>query len=169
MIMASSWQESEDLYSGRSLQEMHRKAQPVVTRHGQIEVEPAREEQDTGAERYGVLFGSILVLAALAVIYTLYLGTEILLPLALAIVLKLLLQPAMRLLQERLRLPGPLAALFLLITVFGAIAAVALTISVPASRWIERRRKACHYSRRRFQSCASLSIICSIGSTSWRT
>jgi predicted PurR-regulated permease PerM len=61
-----------------------------------------------------------------------------LLPIALALVLKLLLQPAMRLLHERLRLPGPLAALVLIIAVFGAIAAVGFTISVPASGWIQK-------------------------------
>ena len=74
----------------------------------------------------------------LAIVYTLYFGKEILLPIALALVLKLLLQPAMRLLHERLRLPGPLAALVLIIAVFGAIAAVGFTISVPASGWIRK-------------------------------
>ena len=80
----------------------------------------------------------ILILAVLAIVYTLYFGKEILLPIALALVLKLLLQPAMRLLQERLRLPGALAALLLIIAVFGAIAAVGFTISVPASGWIQK-------------------------------
>ena len=47
----------------------------------------------------------ILILAVLAIVYALYFGKEILLPIALALVLKLLLQPAMRLLHERLRLP----------------------------------------------------------------
>src|SRR5439155_25672982 len=48
------------------------------------------------------------------------------------------LQPVMRLLHERLRLPGALAALLLIIAVFGAIAAVGFTISVPASGWIQK-------------------------------
>jgi predicted PurR-regulated permease PerM len=80
----------------------------------------------------------ILILAVLAIVYTLYFGKEILLPIALALVLKLLLQPAMRLLHERLRLPGALAALLLIIAVFSAVAAVGFTISVPASGWIQR-------------------------------
>ena len=80
----------------------------------------------------------ILILAALATVYTLYFGKEILLPIALALVLKLLLQPAMRLLHERLRLPGALAALLLIIAVFSAVAAVGFTISVPASGWIQK-------------------------------
>jgi hypothetical protein len=80
----------------------------------------------------------ILILAVLAIVYTLYFGKEIVLPIALALVLKLLLQPAMRLLHDRLRLPGALAALLLIIAVFGAIAAVGFTISVPASGWIQK-------------------------------
>lgn len=80
----------------------------------------------------------ILILAVLAIVYTLYFGKEILLPIALALVLKLLLQPAMRLLHERLRLPGALAALLLIIAVFSAVAAVGFTISVPASGWIQK-------------------------------
>lgn len=113
-------------------------AQPVATPHGQIEVKPAQQLQEAMAKRYGMASGGILVISALAVIYTLYVGREVLLPLALAIVLKLLLQPAMRLFQERLRFPGPLAALLLIIAVLGAIAMVAFTISVPASGWIEK-------------------------------
>jgi predicted PurR-regulated permease PerM len=74
----------------------------------------------------------------LGIVYTLYFGQEILLPIALALVLKLLLQPAMRLLYERLWLPGALAALLLIIAVFGAIATVGFTISVPASGWIQK-------------------------------
>src|SRR6476661_4895723 len=69
------------------------------------------------AAPYTVVSVGILVLAVLAIVYTLYFGKEILLPVALALVLKLLLQPAMRLLHERLRLPGALAALLLIIAV----------------------------------------------------
>jgi predicted PurR-regulated permease PerM len=117
---------------------MHRKAQLVVTPQGQIEAERAREEQDAATIRHDIRSGGILVIAALAVIYAVYLGREFLLPLALAVVVNLLLRPAMRLLQERLRFPGPLAALLLIIAVLGAIATVAVTISVPASGWIEK-------------------------------
>src|SRR5690348_17473324 len=78
------------------------------------------------------------MLAVLAIVYTLYFGKEILLPIALALVLKLLLQPVMRLLHERFRLPGALSALLLITAVFGAIAAVGFTISVPASGWIQK-------------------------------
>jgi predicted PurR-regulated permease PerM len=88
--------------------------------------------------RLDIVSAGILILAGLGIVYTLYFGKEILLPIALALVLKLLLQPAMRLLHERLRLPGALAALLLIIAVFSAIAAVGFTISVPASGWIQK-------------------------------
>ena len=108
----------------------------------QIEVERTRGAQEAVAQGkatpHDVGSAGILVLAVLAIVYTLYLGKEILLPIALALVLKLLLQPAMRFLHEWLRLPGALAALLLIIAVFGAITAVGFTISVPASGWIQK-------------------------------
>ena len=108
----------------------------------QIEPERIRSAQEAVARGkatpHDIGSAGILILAVLAIVYTLYFGKEILLPIALALVLKLLLQPAMRLLHERLRLPGALAALLLIIAVFSAVAAVGFTISVPASGWIQK-------------------------------
>ena len=80
----------------------------------------------------------VLVLASLASVYALYVGKELVLPIMLAITLKLLLQPVMDFLCRRLRLPSTIAALVLIICLFGAIASVAFTVSVPASGWIEK-------------------------------
>ena len=103
------------------------------------QIQSAQEAVASGkATPHDTASAGILILALLAIVYTLYFGKEILLPIALALVLKLLLQPAMHLLRERLRLPGALAALLLIIAVFSAIAAVGFTISVPASGWIRR-------------------------------
>ncbi len=103
------------------------------------QIQSAQEAVASGkATPHDIVSAGILVLAVLATVYTLYFGKEILLPIALALVLKLLLQPAMRLLHERLRLPGALAALLLIIAVFSAVAAVGFTISVPASGWIQK-------------------------------
>jgi predicted PurR-regulated permease PerM len=103
------------------------------------QIEGSREAIARGkAAPHDIASIGILVLAILAVIYTLYFGKAVLLPIALALVLKLLLQPAMRLLHDRLRVPGALAALLLIMAVFGAIAAVGFTISVPASGWIQK-------------------------------
>ena len=108
----------------------------------QIEPEQIRSAQEAVARGktapHDTASAGILMLAVLAIVYTLYFGKEILLPIALALVLKLLLEPAMRLLHERLRLPGALAALLLIIAVFSAVAAVGFTISVPASGWIQK-------------------------------
>jgi predicted PurR-regulated permease PerM len=74
----------------------------------------------------------------MAVVGGLYLGKEVILPIVLALVLKLMLQPIMNTLCVRLRLPHALSALLLIICLFGLVATVALTISVPASAWIQR-------------------------------
>ena len=112
----------------------------VVRAAGRIRTDPGAQDAVARGKAAPHDLGSagILILAALATVYTLYFGKEILLPIALALVLKLLLQPAMRLLHERLRLPGALAALLLIIAVFSAVAAVGFTISVPASGWIQK-------------------------------
>lgn len=81
---------------------------------------------------------SLLVLALLAVVFTLYIGKELLLPITLALLLKLLLQTPMRLLTTRLRLPGPIAAALVILALFGCIALLALVLSVLASDWIAK-------------------------------
>src|ERR1041385_3737539 len=59
---------------------------------------------------------------------------KIVLPLVFAIILKLLLQPASRTL-ERLHLPRILAALLLIIALFGTIVGLGTAISGPAGTW----------------------------------
>ncbi len=85
---------------------------------------------------------STVLLAVLAVFYTLYFAAEIVLPITLAVVLNLLLSPAMRLLTNRLRLPRTLAALLLIIVLFCVVAAVLFAISFPASEWIRKAPEA---------------------------
>lgn len=76
-------------------------------------------------------------LLVLAVLTTCYFASDIILPIVLAIVLKLLFQPAMRLL-ERLNVPRTLAALLLILTVFGVIVGVGAALSGPATAWGEK-------------------------------
>jgi len=80
----------------------------------------------------------VIILAVLATIAALYFGKEVILPIALAVVLKLLLQPALDFLCSRLRLPTTIGALILICGLFAAIAAVAFTVSGPASGWIQK-------------------------------
>ncbi|MBN9025690.1 MAG: AI-2E family transporter, partial [Rhizobiales bacterium] len=76
-------------------------------------------------------------LLVLAVLTVCYFASDIILPIVLAIVLKLLFQPAMRLL-EQLRVPRSLAALMLILTVFGVIVGVGAALSGPATAWGEK-------------------------------
>ncbi len=99
----------------------------------------AREEMRRPAQPGGKALGT---LAVLAVLYTLYAASAIILPFVLAIVLYLLLSPVMRLLHRRLRLPKHLAALLLIAGVFLVVGGVAAAISVPASNWVARAPEA---------------------------
>jgi predicted PurR-regulated permease PerM len=78
-----------------------------------------------------IFLGGLFVLAMLAAAYVV---SEIVLPLVFAIVLKLLLQPALRVL-ERLHVPRILAALLLILALFGMIIGLGTAISGPARTW----------------------------------
>ena len=84
------------------------------------------------------LSGCLLLLSILATFYTLYFASAIVLPFVLAGVLNLLLSGPMRLLHQRLRIPKPLAALFLILALFGVVGGIGAAISVPASGWISK-------------------------------
>ena len=76
-------------------------------------------------------------LFALGVLAVLYLASAIILPVALAFVLNLLLQPAVRLL-GRLHLPRAVGALLSILLVIAALVGFVAALSVPAANWAER-------------------------------
>ena len=78
-----------------------------------------------------IFLGGLFVLAVLAAAY---MAREIILPLVFAIVLKLLLQPAFRIL-ERLHVPRIIAALLLILALFGTVVGLGTAISSPARTW----------------------------------
>jgi predicted PurR-regulated permease PerM len=78
--------------------------------------------------------GGLFVLGVLA---ALYVASSIILPVVLAFVLKLLVQPAVRLL-ERLHLPRAVGALLAILLVLGALVGLVAALSVPAATWAER-------------------------------
>ena len=78
----------------------------------------------------GGLFG-------LGVLAALYVASSIILPVMLALVLNLLLQPAVRLL-GRLHLPRAVGALLTVFLVIGALVGLVAALSVPATTWAER-------------------------------
>jgi predicted PurR-regulated permease PerM len=94
---------------------------------------PAEEPEDMPlpSDPKAIFLGGLFVLALLA---TAYVASEIVLPLVFAIILKLLLQPAMRIL-ERLHLPRILAALLVIFALFGTIVGLGTAISGPAANW----------------------------------
>jgi predicted PurR-regulated permease PerM len=77
----------------------------------------------------------LVILTALAVLWALYVAAELVLPIALALVLKLLLQPAMRALTGRLRLPAVAASLGLVLALLVGLGAIGFSVAAPASDW----------------------------------
>jgi predicted PurR-regulated permease PerM len=74
---------------------------------------------------------------ALGVFAVLYVASAIILPVVLAFVVNLLLQPAVRLL-ERLHFPRAVGALLAVFLVIGALVGLVAGLSVPATTWAER-------------------------------
>src|SRR6185436_12196010 len=99
-----------------------------------MEVGPPAEEPEEmplPSDPKVIFLGGLFVLALLA---TAYVASEIVLPLVFAIILKLLLQPAMRI-SERLHVPRILAALLLILALFGTIVGLGAASSGPAGTW----------------------------------
>ena len=96
-------------------------------------VPPAKEpeEMPLPSDPKVIFLGGLFALALLA---ALYVAAEIVLPLVLAVVISLLLQPAMRFL-EQWHVPRMLAALLLILAVFGTIVGLGAAIAGPASTW----------------------------------
>jgi len=84
------------------------------------------------------LTAGVVVLAGLATVGALYVGKELLIPITLALVLKLLLQPVMDFLSVKLRIPAALSAFILIVCIFGTAVVVAFSISGPASSWLQK-------------------------------
>jgi predicted PurR-regulated permease PerM len=89
------------------------------------------EELPLPSDPKAIFLGGLFVLALLA---TAYVASDIVLPLVFAIILKLLLQPTMRML-GRLGVPRILAALLLILALFGMIVGLGTAVSGPAGTW----------------------------------
>lgn len=81
-----------------------------------------------------VFLGGLFLMAALTAAYV---TREVILPVVLAFILKLLLQPVMRLL-ERVKVPRVLASLLMIVLLFAIIGGVGSALSGPASDWAKR-------------------------------
>jgi predicted PurR-regulated permease PerM len=114
----------------------------IVQGHGDLaETSPTKEPEDGPAgeqvemplpsDLRVTFLGGLFVLALLAALYA---AREIVLPIVLAFILNLLLQPALRML-ERLRVPRILGAVLLISLLFGTIVAFGTALSGPAGSW----------------------------------
>jgi predicted PurR-regulated permease PerM len=100
----------------------------------ETEVMPPAEQPDEmplPSDPKAIFLGGLFVLALLA---TAYVASDVVLPLVFAIILSLLLQPALRML-ERLHVPRIVAALLLILALFGTIVGLGTAISGPAGTW----------------------------------
>ena len=97
-----------------------------------IEAEPTREERL--ARLRTVFVGGLLGLALLAASYA---AAEIVLPILLAFILNLVFRPVLRLLL-RARLPQPVAALIIVLSLVALFGGLAMLLSGPVSGWISR-------------------------------
>jgi predicted PurR-regulated permease PerM len=96
--------------------------------------ETVAENLPTAPDVANVFLGGLLLLASLTVCY---LAAAILLPIVVAFVLMLVLQPAMRILQ-RLHVPRLVAAILIIFVFFGALAGIGMMLSGPAASWAQK-------------------------------
>src|SRR5271165_3794265 len=102
-----------------------------------VPTDVAPADQDDLPEPYdikAVFLGGLFLLAMLAACYV---AAEIVLPIVLAFVLSLVLQPAMRML-ERIHLPRGLAAMLVILVLFGTLGGLGAALSVPATSWAQK-------------------------------
>ena len=81
-----------------------------------------------------VFLGGLFLLAMLAACYV---AAEIVLPIVLAFVLSLVLQPAMRVF-ERVHLPRGIAAMLVILLLFGTLGGLGAALSGPAANWAQK-------------------------------
>jgi predicted PurR-regulated permease PerM len=96
--------------------------------------EEERPEMPLPSDPKTIFLGGLFFLAAFA---TFYVAREIVLPIVLAFILKLLLQPVVRGL-HRLYVPRPLGALLAIAILFGAVFAFGTALSGPAAGWADK-------------------------------
>jgi predicted PurR-regulated permease PerM len=96
--------------------------------------EPEIEEEALPPDAKTVFLAGLFLLALLAVCYA---AADFILPIVVAFVLMLVLQPVMRLL-EKLRVPRGVGAALLILVLFCALAGIVSMLSGPAGDWIQK-------------------------------
>jgi len=96
----------------------------------------ARDTVPNGKRRIRLGSGVLAGLFTLAIFYTLYFASALFIPIALALLLNLLLAPAVRGLRRHLRLPEGFGAALVLVLLLATVAVSFYGLSGPATRWL---------------------------------
>jgi predicted PurR-regulated permease PerM len=100
-------------------------------------LDPRRESEELASVSAVGRSVALIVIAVLVVFYTLYFAASLLVPIAAAVLLSMLLAPAMQLL-ERLHVPRVLASAIVVVGTLAFIGAGIAALARPAQSWIEK-------------------------------
>jgi len=104
------------------------------------EIGPSSEAQERQAEMplpQDIQPVLLMGIFALLMFFALYFTGEVVLPIIFAIILYLVLQPAMRG-AAKLRIPKAIAALFIILVFFGGVGTLGFILSGPAAEWVSK-------------------------------
>lgn len=110
---------------------------PIHTPESSVDP-PEEEAHGSLARAFGIRSGPLTGLFLLAAMYTLYVARSFLLPVVLAGLLTLLLEPVVRFLKRRLRIPTPLGAGIILLAFLGGLGFSVYQLAQPAYDWVEK-------------------------------
>ena len=105
--------------------------------------EPATEPLPRPGHRRDPLTIAAVGLFVIAVLFTLYFGRDVLLPIMLALILSFLLRPLVRALY-RVGVPEGLGAAVMVVMLFGGVLLAVYTLSTPAAEWVNRMPRVLH-------------------------
>jgi predicted PurR-regulated permease PerM len=99
----------------------------------------------------GIRSGPLTGLFLLAALYTLYVARSFLLPVVLAGLLTLLLEPVVRFLKRRLRIPAPVGAGIVLLALLGGLGFTVYQLAQPAYDWVEKAPQSLRHVEKRLR------------------
>jgi predicted PurR-regulated permease PerM len=109
-------------------------AAPTISDSAPDSSEPPR--RDDRKRRIRLRSGVLSGLFTLAIFYTLYFASALVIPIALALLLNLLLAPVVRGLKKHLHIPEPLGAGLVLMLLLATVIVSFYSLSGPATRWL---------------------------------
>jgi predicted PurR-regulated permease PerM len=112
-------------------------------------LEPQRESEPVAPFFIATRSIATVVIAVIVVFYTLYFAASLLVPIAAAVLLSMLLAPAVQFL-ERLHVPRLVAAALIVLATVGLIGAGITALAGPAQSWIEKGPASIHKLEHRF-------------------